>query len=464
MDPAHHNNNNEESTTTTHMITLKPQEELRFEVASEENLTLLLKQGMAEIFGAELSVDRPYKFMAGTKLACFTYQGATIQLIIDHSNSKQSSGGSSSSFYTASETPMNQYMEVHMGLEDQRNKSVSAVNVASASVERNAAQQSLRDVVRGPRVMIVGPTDSGKSSLSKILLNYASRMGHKLMFVDLDVGQGQIAIPGVMAIAEVTEPVDILEEFNTSSAPIAFYYGHTTPSNNVKHYRMIVEHMAQVIKMKSAVRPEFASGGFIVNTCGWVEKLGYDLLKHAARSLQIDHILVMGDDKLSSSFKRDFESSSSPVNVTTLRKSGGVVIRSKDFRSKTRMRRTKEYFYGIRGTLSPHSVIVKFDDVVFCRIGSTTKAPASALPIGQKSSVDPCEVRIVEPSLQLKHNIVGVSFATKESDVLLKNLYGLVYVSNVDIDKREITLLSPSPGSLPSKYLVVGSLEWLDME
>lgn len=101
--------------------------------------------------------------------------------------------------------------------------------------------------------------------------------------------------------------------------------------------------------------------------------------------------------------------------------------------------------------------------------------------------------RIVEPSLQLKHNIVGVSFATKESDVLLKNLYGLVYVyvfscnfplpmmvklhtntnfcfhifddsSNVDIDKREITLLSPSPGSLPSKYLVVGSLEWLDME
>ena len=126
------------------------------------------------------------------------------------------------------------------------------------------------------------------------------------------------------------------------------------------------------------------------------------------------------------------------------------------------MRRTREYFYGKNDVLSPHSTIVKFSDVVFCRVGSTTKAPASALPIGQKSAVDPCEVRVIEPNEQLKFNIVGVSFATNEQDVLLKNIYGLVYVSAVDVEKKEITLLSPSPGSLPSKYLVVGSLEWLD--
>ena len=44
--------------------------------------------------------------------------------------------------------------------------------------------------------MVVGPTDVGKSSLCKLLLNYAVRMGRKPILVDLDVGQGSIAVPG----------------------------------------------------------------------------------------------------------------------------------------------------------------------------------------------------------------------------------------------------------------------------
>lgn len=39
--------------------------------------------------------------------------------------------------------------------------------------------------IRGPAVLIVGPTDVGKSTLSRILLNYAVRLGHRPIFVDL---------------------------------------------------------------------------------------------------------------------------------------------------------------------------------------------------------------------------------------------------------------------------------------
>ena len=35
---------------------------------------------------------------------------------------------------------------------------------------------------------LVGPTDAGKSTLVKILLNYAVRMGVSPMLVDLDIG------------------------------------------------------------------------------------------------------------------------------------------------------------------------------------------------------------------------------------------------------------------------------------
>lgn len=36
---------------------------------------------------------------------------------------------------------------------------------------------------------MVGPTDVGKSTLCKILLNYAVKMGRQPCLVDLDVGQ-----------------------------------------------------------------------------------------------------------------------------------------------------------------------------------------------------------------------------------------------------------------------------------
>lgn len=39
------------------------------------------------------------------------------------------------------------------------------------------------------QVLVVGPTDVGKSSVCKILLNYAVRMGRQPCFIDLDVGQ-----------------------------------------------------------------------------------------------------------------------------------------------------------------------------------------------------------------------------------------------------------------------------------
>lgn len=51
------------------------------------------------------------------------------------------------------------------------------------------------------KVMIVGETDSGKSTLANILTAYAVRLGRCPTFVDLDVGQGMITIPGAIAAA-----------------------------------------------------------------------------------------------------------------------------------------------------------------------------------------------------------------------------------------------------------------------
>jgi len=69
----------------------------------------------------------------------------------------------------------------------------------------HAALEQLRtkaetENTRGPVLMVVGPSDVGKSTLCRILLNYAVRMGRRPIFVDLDVGQGQISIPGTLGM------------------------------------------------------------------------------------------------------------------------------------------------------------------------------------------------------------------------------------------------------------------------
>jgi polyribonucleotide 5'-hydroxyl-kinase len=57
--------------------------------------------------------------------------------------------------------------------------------------------------------MIVGAVDSGKSSLCSMLCNWASRQGEHVIYVDLDVGQGNIVVPGMLAAVPLDTPVEI---------------------------------------------------------------------------------------------------------------------------------------------------------------------------------------------------------------------------------------------------------------
>ena len=84
---------------------------------------------------------------------------------------------------------MDLYVKVHSALEAKR-------------------KESLATGGEGPRVIIVGPSDSGKSTLSRILLSYACREGHKPIFVDLDIGQGSAGVPGCVTAVPVERPID----------------------------------------------------------------------------------------------------------------------------------------------------------------------------------------------------------------------------------------------------------------
>ncbi|KAJ6371403.1 hypothetical protein OIU77_001833 [Salix suchowensis] len=396
--------------STIRQVKLEKESELRIEVANDTPLRLRLLNGTAEIFGTELPPQIWLTFPPHFKFAVFTWYGATIEM-----------DGTTETDYTADETPMVSYVNVHAVLDGRRNQ-------AKASPESS----------QGPRVIVVGPTDSGKSTLSRMLLSWAAKQGWKPTFVDLDIGQGSITAPGCIAATPIELPIDPVEGISLEM-PLVYFYGHTTPSQNVDLYKALVKELAQILERQFTGNAESRASGMVINTMGWIEGVGYELILHAIDTFNANVVLVLGQEKLFSML-RDVLKSKPNVDVLKLQKSGGVVSRSSKFRQKSRSYRIREYFYGIANDLSPHSNIANFSDLFVYRIGGGPQAPRSALPIG------------AEP----------FSYAQEPDQIVSSNVAGFIYVTDIDLQRRKITYLSPTAGELPSKYLVMGTLTWLE--
>jgi polyribonucleotide 5'-hydroxyl-kinase len=135
--------------------TLEPMQEFRFEVDAKNKITIKISSGKAEIFGTELANDIQYHFTA-KKLAIFSWHGCKLE-----------SSGKNVVEYIGKETPMNSIINTHFALQKIR-------------------QDASLTGVTGPRVMIVGPGDVGKSSLAKTLASYAARSLSFPILCDLD--------------------------------------------------------------------------------------------------------------------------------------------------------------------------------------------------------------------------------------------------------------------------------------
>lgn len=358
------------------------------------HVTFKLKNGLGEVFGTELVKGKKYEFSAGAKVAVFTWQGCTVELI-----------GKTDVSYVAKETPMGLYLNCHAAMERMR----------------EAAEKGDR---RGPITMVVGPCDVGKSTLCRLLLNYAVRMGRRPIFVDLDVGQGDIAIPGTVGALLVERPSNVIEDFS-QQAPLVFHFGHKTPSANVALYNLLVTRLAEVCSDRLQANKKARVSGIVINTCGWVKGDGYKLLTHAAQAFEVDAILVLDQERLYNELVRDMPDF---VKVVFLPKSGGVVERSQAQRTEARDQGVRAYFYGSRTPLYPHSFEVKWNEARLYKIGAPV-LPASCMPLGMKAEDNLTKLVAVTPGPNLLHHLLSVSFAdSPEDDVVQTNVAGFVCV------------------------------------
>ncbi|GMS89274.1 hypothetical protein PENTCL1PPCAC_11449, partial [Pristionchus entomophagus] len=425
-------------------IKLNEDTELRI-VVDEGEAIVELAEGRAEIFGSELEKHKKYTFQKGSRIAIFTYEGATVDV-----------AGSGANSYTSDQTPMVIYLNTHAALEQIRKQAESDPSH------------------RGPRIMLVGPTDVGKSTVCRILCNYSVRMGRSPILVDLDVGQGDISVPGTMGAIFINKMADIMEGFDCSR-PLVFNFGATTPSENLPLYDLLVKELAEVINQRCAVNRDSNIGGVIINTCGWVHGDGYQCLVNAAEAFEVESVVVIDHERLYNDLKRDLPAF---VKILHQPKSGGTETRSKEMRAATRSERIHrvslpyppsnppiiplQYFYGTSSSrLNPYTFEVNFSDIVLAKIGAE-QLPESCLPFGAKVDDHNTKVIGVKPSSALLHNLLAISPSSSISqNVLKETVLGFVVVNEVNEEAQTLTIISPQQ-ELPSSVLIVTSIKFVD--
>lgn len=411
---------------------LEKDTELRLEIPEGKGKAeLVLLHGQAEVFGTELIRNKRLTFNAGSKVAVYTWHGCTVEI-----------SGPPEWSYVSKETPMVMYLNLHMALEQMRQK----------------VENTESDI--GPRVMIVGPGDVGKSTLCQLMLNYAVRMGRRPVFVDLDVGQGYIGIPGSMGALLIERPADIEEGFPLQ-APLVFHYGHVSPSPNEKLYNKISSAIAEITKQRFEQNKKAQVSGCIINTCGWVTGTGYRILVHAAEEFEVNVIVVLDQERTYNDLKKQF---GNKVQIVHLPKSGGVVVRSQETRRSCRDDRVRAYFYGKKTNFYPHIFEVRFADIKIFKIGAPA-VPDSCLPLGMSPDQNETKLVAVQPGRDLKHCVLALSAAESlEEDLVKTNIIGFVVVNEIDLDRQMMVVLSPAPRPLPRKFFLLSDVKFMDFK
>jgi polyribonucleotide 5'-hydroxyl-kinase len=272
---------------------LEVEEELRLEVSFSKSCQcqITLVHGSAELLGLELAPNTTYTLAPDSG-------GCVVDVL--------STDGSLEMSYTSDETSSN----------------VAAVNTnAQLEALRDEAAMMTPVVGEGPRVMIVGPPESGKSSLAKVLTAYAVKLGRTPVFVDLDPADNSITVPGTLSACVMDQDTISIETYATTGLPVSQQQQHAQP--------LVLWHggiqlspdlfQAQVVAMGRKIderlkRDDSArSSGIIVNTNGWIQNEGFDLLLRTVTALRINVVLIMGHDRLYSMMKNSLSNTDASI-------------------------------------------------------------------------------------------------------------------------------------------------------
>lgn len=232
---------------------------------------------------------------------------------------------------------------------------------------REEAQGTGKD---GPRVLLLGPENAGKTSLAKILTAYATKMGRQPLVVNLDPTEGMLSVPGTLTATAFRTMLDIEDGWGSSpmsgpspvptKLPLVYCYPIPNPLDaDGSVYRPVVSRLALSVTGRMAEDEDARETGIIVDTPGILSSGrpgSLETINHIVTEFAITTILVLGSERLYSAMVKQYDNKPSSsataaafderVSVVKLSKSGGCVDRDAAFLKATRESQIRSYFFG----------------------------------------------------------------------------------------------------------------------
>ncbi|KAG9253814.1 Pre-mRNA cleavage complex II protein Clp1-domain-containing protein [Emericellopsis atlantica] len=422
------------TTASARTITLRPAWEYRFETESGTTLTIKLNNGVAEKDGIELAPRTPYTF-ANIKSKITTWHGC--ELDIEGATASESVA----EYATLVDNPGNALLNLHARLSEMRD---------SAARERK----------HGPRVLITGPADVGKTTVTRTLASYATKQGSQPLVVNCDPEEGILTLPGTLSAAvfatvmdpEATDGWGSTPTSGPSSVPVKLpivqYYGQRNAEDEPQFYRELVARLADTVSGRMQEDADVKASGVIIDSIDLVAKgdEGYDILAHIVDEFSVNVIVVLGSAEMNCTLAKRFgtqqTSVGEPIHVVSLDKSEGAGPRSNMLMERNREAVIKEYFFGdARRTLSPQIQQVDFGSLVIYKLQDGGRLVRE------------------QPSSVMQHWTLAIMHAsTRDTPETIRaaGVMGYVYVSDVDEERRKVKMLAPVSGRLGDRPMVWG--------
>ncbi len=184
-----------------------------------------LLSGEAEVLAAPINVGERVVIRGGKRVSFYVEKGASFELSLG------------------------------------RGSNVEEVYGETVPLSWQRASESLLSLEKPAVAMILGPVDSGKTSLCTFLVNKALRAGRIVAVIDSDLGQSDVGAPTTIGLAYVRKHLTDL--FHVEADDVCFV-GFTSPAGAEERVvKCIVDFRNRVL----AKGTEF----LVINTDGWVE-------------------------------------------------------------------------------------------------------------------------------------------------------------------------------------------------
>ncbi|BEI81932.1 hypothetical protein CcaverHIS002_0210920 [Cutaneotrichosporon cavernicola] len=465
-------------------IDLEPGSEWRFELEADENIAVRVHSpDPVYINGEEFPPTTWYPLYRYTKGAIYAPTAARIEVT-----------SLPASQYTSTSTIQPHLHSLHLALERLR-------------------ILARRGNAHGPRVMVLGPPSSGKTTVAKCLVNMAlgTGLGWNVSVAGLDPNSPANLIPGTLSLSTPNHPLPshhLAHPFggppaslpsNTQSADVptlGWWYGALEPSSRgTPIWHKLVTSMAEAWRARCTEDPNVSHSGLFIDAPSAFanpatgqtkeDRSRYPLLRAAVEAFDVDLVLVIGLEKLTIESGTTFM-----ANHPLPPELSGLLGRTTPL--------------GLQ--LSPHSFQIGWDALHVLRVGEGSAAPSSALPLGSSHILSPTRLTRVDPGgpahvVRLLNTVLAIVAITPEDrvdkaeikvevkeeegedvpdavagavdleedevpfreEIGWREVLGFVVITAIDTQRKKYTILSPSPGRLPSTIALAGhGIEWVD--